>query len=107
MYRDVPGEVGEQPFHLDGTVPWMDLEGRKCTPLSCIILLTDGPGAVLGRLLSNFWDELDDDEAVSSFLLEQVEESKKKEKSSVVQRAGHVLMFPLGRCFLSTVSLFR
>lgn len=90
------GQANEQPYHLDGTIPWATLEdGKKCTALSCVVLLSDGPGTVLGRMLSNFW--VKNDEEVVSFLNEQVQESINAQHKPVLRRAGHVVVFPLGQ----------
>jgi len=71
-----------------------------CTALSCVLLLSDGPGTVLGRMLSNFWEAFDDDnQAISDFLIAEIEESKKKQSPAVLRRAGHVMLFPLGFFF--------
>lgn len=101
MFRDVPGSLNEQPFHLDGTVPWSQLQdGRVCTALSCVVLLGDAPGTVLGRLLSNFWEEFaGDDAAIAKFLNKHIAECDKAHDSTAKKamvRAGTVVLFPLG-----------
>lgn len=102
MYRDVPGTCNEQPFHLDGSVPWSTLRnGAIYTALSCVILLGDGPGTVLGRLLSNFWDSFGDDaQGLSDFIRDQIKKSE-EEMGPYKSRAGHVVVFPLGSLFFT------
>jgi len=83
---------------MERSLGWKPRE--KCAPLSCVLLLSDGPGTVLGRMLSNFWEAFDDDnQAISDFLIAEIEESKKKQSPAVLRRAGHVMLFPLGFFF--------
>ena len=99
MYGDVGGQVNEQPFHLDGVVPWFTPEGggKKWTTLSCVLQLCDGPSTVLGTLLEDFW-KLDDEEVADS-LNAAISKENSVSHTETLRRAGHVVIFPQGKIF--------
>lgn len=89
------GEANEQPFHLDGTVPWLKMSnGKLATALSCVILLGDAPSTVLGTLLTDFW--VNTDKEIAEMLQQEILECQKEKKTPTIRRAGHVTIFPLG-----------
>jgi len=99
VYHDVPGETNEQPFHLDGVAPWFGKKQKeKWTCLSLVVLMCDAPSTVLGTLLPDFWNKSDED--VSDYLNEVIAKENRVHHPIEIRRAGHVVVFPQGKCFL-------
>lgn len=89
------GSENAQPFHLDGTVPWLKLgNGKMGTALSCVVLLGDAPNTVLGPLMSNFWNM--EDAKIADLLNQEIQQCISRSAPVQYRRAGHVTIFPLG-----------
>jgi hypothetical protein len=99
VYRDVSGTPNEQPWHLDGTVPWrpMGPGGKLWTPIGAVVQFSDGPGTVLGGFISDIWRSGND--AVVAKKVNSAFASLAGPLPSEaldLKRAGNTVIFPMG-----------
>ena len=91
------GAVNEQPWHLDGTVPWRKLRDGKLN--TSIIALTDGPRTAVAGFMPDFWHEGYENDVLTDKVAAALANCRDSEAQ--FRRAGNLLLFP----WVSFVSL--
>ena len=97
--------MNEQPWHLDGTVPWRKLrDGRLNTAWVSIISLTDGPRTAVAGFMPDYWAEGYDNDHLTDLVAKALDNCR--DSDAVFRRAGNLLLFPMGFFFFFFVFFF-
>ena len=99
------GGINEQPWHLDGTVPWRRLrDGSLNTSWVTVIGLTDGPRTAVAGFMPDYWREGYENDVLTEQVAGALENCR--DTDAEFRRAGNLLLFPMGNVFFCVVFCF-
>ena len=116
VYFDKRKQANEQPWHIDGCVPWLELpNGQRWTPLGAVLQATEGPMTKIGSFIPDYWDHSSTVEPATAAkqlntLIRRMDRlslnDKRNGEPMNVRAAGNLVLFPMGNFLFSFFFFF-